>query len=205
MPQYKLTYFDIRARAEVARYLFALAGVEYEDKRVTQEEWQKMKPNVPNPFHQLPILEKDGNVMIQSNAISNYLAMEFGFHGNDNMEKYKIEMVGESIYDMSKAMMTANFEKDEEKKAKLTEDFYGTFLPKWLSAMEKILKESTGDYFVGNRITLADVGFIFSCDYLLAAKPDAFKDHPGLSGLYDRLAANPKIADWRKNRPQTMF
>ena len=43
MPQYKLTYFNIRARAEVPRYLFALAGVEYEDKRVTQEEWQQMK------------------------------------------------------------------------------------------------------------------------------------------------------------------
>lgn len=34
--------------------------------------------DVPNPFHQLPILEKDGVPLVQSGAISNYLAMEFG-------------------------------------------------------------------------------------------------------------------------------
>ena len=33
MPEYKLTYFNIRARAEVTRMLFTMAGVDFEDKR----------------------------------------------------------------------------------------------------------------------------------------------------------------------------
>ena len=43
-PTIKLTYFDVRARAEYARMILAQAGVEYEDKRVTKEEWMTLKP-----------------------------------------------------------------------------------------------------------------------------------------------------------------
>ena len=45
MPQYKLTYFNVRARAEVARMLFALADVEYEDYRLKPGEWPELKPS----------------------------------------------------------------------------------------------------------------------------------------------------------------
>ena len=42
---YKLTNFDIRGRAETSRMLFAMAGQEYEDVRVTREQWQELKPS----------------------------------------------------------------------------------------------------------------------------------------------------------------
>ena len=44
MVKYTLVYFDAPGRAEVSRILFALADVEYEDRRVTGEEWAKLKP-----------------------------------------------------------------------------------------------------------------------------------------------------------------
>ena len=43
MPSYKLIYFNIKGRAEVARLLFAEAGQEYEDKRLKSEEWSQIK------------------------------------------------------------------------------------------------------------------------------------------------------------------
>ena len=43
MGKYKLVYFNIRACAEVSRMLFAHAGQEYEDKRITREEWPEIK------------------------------------------------------------------------------------------------------------------------------------------------------------------
>ena len=46
MSNYKLTYFNGRGRAEVIRYVFEVAGVQYEDVRVdinTLEEWKPMK------------------------------------------------------------------------------------------------------------------------------------------------------------------
>ena len=45
MPEYKLTYFNIRARAELARILFALKGVKYEDIRIEMADWPKIKPS----------------------------------------------------------------------------------------------------------------------------------------------------------------
>lgn len=45
MPKYRLTYFNGRGRAEVTRLMFALAGVEFEDKRIQGEEWPALKPS----------------------------------------------------------------------------------------------------------------------------------------------------------------
>jgi glutathione S-transferase len=43
MPSYKLSYFNARGRAEMIRLVFAAAGVEYEDCRLTKEEFGKLK------------------------------------------------------------------------------------------------------------------------------------------------------------------
>ena len=40
---YKLFYFQVRARAEVCRLSFAAANKEFEDIRLTGEEWAKEK------------------------------------------------------------------------------------------------------------------------------------------------------------------
>ena len=39
----KLIYFNLRGFAEVTRLILAEAGVEYEDVRLTREEWAKIK------------------------------------------------------------------------------------------------------------------------------------------------------------------
>ena len=41
----KLTYFNLRGRAEPARLILAHAGVDFEDCRITSEEWQTLKPS----------------------------------------------------------------------------------------------------------------------------------------------------------------
>ena len=44
-PKYRLTYFNSRGFAETARMLFALADVDFEDRRMTREEWPAIKPS----------------------------------------------------------------------------------------------------------------------------------------------------------------
>ncbi len=43
MPTYKLHYFNLRARAELVRLIFAYANVDYEDIRIPFEEWPALK------------------------------------------------------------------------------------------------------------------------------------------------------------------
>ena len=45
MSTYKLTYFPVRARAEVIRFVFAQAEVKYEDVRIKKEDWAELKPS----------------------------------------------------------------------------------------------------------------------------------------------------------------
>ena len=43
MPSYKLHYFHATGRVEIARMLFTLKGVKFEDVTYTREEFQKVK------------------------------------------------------------------------------------------------------------------------------------------------------------------
>lgn len=76
MPNYKLIYFNGKGRAEIARFIFAHTGVQYEDVRVTGDEFGKMKPTLPAGC--LPILEIDGEQLAGSGVIARFLAEEYG-------------------------------------------------------------------------------------------------------------------------------
>lgn len=43
MPSYKLTYFNITGLGEPIRYLLSYGGVDFEDKRVSFDEWPALK------------------------------------------------------------------------------------------------------------------------------------------------------------------
>lgn len=45
MSQHKLTYFNIRGLGEGARLIFHQAGVEFEDNRLSREDWPSLKPS----------------------------------------------------------------------------------------------------------------------------------------------------------------
>ena len=44
MPSYKLIYFNARGKAEVARYLFTMNDVEFDDYRI-DGTWKEEKPS----------------------------------------------------------------------------------------------------------------------------------------------------------------
>merc|ERR1711971_359648 len=51
-PKVKLTYFNLRGRAEPSRLLLAYGGIKYEDCRLTPafedpKEWSALKPKTP--------------------------------------------------------------------------------------------------------------------------------------------------------------
>ena len=124
--QYALIYFDGPGRAEIARLLFAQAGVLYDDQRITYEDWPKWKPSKylktirkliiqhilkhddfecscfwPGmPFGQLPILRVSKNHLAQSNTIYRYLAKEFGLAGKDDLESGLCDGIVDAVRDV---------------------------------------------------------------------------------------------------------
>ena len=45
-PKVQLMYFDIRARAEIVRIMLNYGGIEFEDKRIQNADWPKVKPSM---------------------------------------------------------------------------------------------------------------------------------------------------------------
>merc|ERR1712168_181021 len=96
LPTIKLTYFNLRARAEPARLLLAYAGVKYEDIRIpapwdNPSPWASMKPSTP--YGQVPLIQWNGEIIAQSMAIARFLAAEFNLKGKNNLESAEIDEI----------------------------------------------------------------------------------------------------------------
>jgi len=203
MPKYKLTYFNARGLAELARLLFAEKGVEYDDVRIEREQWPEMKPTTP--LGQLPILEVDGHVIPQSKAFSRYLAREFGFYGSSSYETACIDVVMETIEDWLQGMRGYFSETNEELKAKKKAEYFSESGqgPLGLGRLEKLLQDK--DYFVGSEITLADFFMLLGGDWYLQGNDKGMENFPKLVAHRKRILSRPNIAKWIETRPKTEF
>lgn len=68
----------------MARLLFTLGKVEFNDKRMTFDEWRAADSlKAQMPFGQLPVLEVDGKFLAQSPAIDRYVAKLAGLMPDD--------------------------------------------------------------------------------------------------------------------------
>jgi len=206
MPQYKLIYFNLRARGEISRLLFAAGSVPYEDSRVEHSRWPDLKPSTP--FGQLPVLEVDGVRLCQSKAIARYLALKFGLAGKTEIEKARADMLVDCMDDILKPTTAFFFEKDKAKQEELQATFDKETLPALLLLLEKLLVENKGGntFFVGDSLTWADLTWIDLCSWLGSIGSDsAISSVPKLAALRIRVEALPMIAEWIKKRPVTQI
>ncbi|KAL1117626.1 hypothetical protein AAG570_003941 [Ranatra chinensis] len=98
---YKLIYFNARGKAEHIRFIFAYAGVDYEDCRVPKEKWPETKKSMP--FGMVPVLEYEGRTVGQSNAIARYLAKKFDLTGRDEWEALECDALVDTLSDLKQS------------------------------------------------------------------------------------------------------
>ena len=90
----KLLYFNLQGRAQAIRYMLKHKGVEFEDERLTKEQWSALKEEgkYGGESAQLPIWEVDENThMNQSMSILKYLAHEHNCMPTTAQEMYEAE------------------------------------------------------------------------------------------------------------------
>lgn len=81
--KYRLVYFDTQGRAEVSRWMFAYAAIDFQDIRVQNQDW----PTLQKAVGQLPYLEIVGKTNLsQSNAIARFVARKAHLVGRDDIE-----------------------------------------------------------------------------------------------------------------------
>ena len=100
MAKYKLTYFDIDGgRAEPIRIAFHAAGIEFEDHRISFDEFSEMRSGAR--FTCVPVLENDGDQITQSNAISRYVGKMAGLYPADDLQALVFEPTDDSAHQAS--------------------------------------------------------------------------------------------------------
>jgi len=98
----KVTYFNIEGYGEPIRLSLKLAGVDFEDKKVLQDEWATLKPQMPNGA--LPILEVGDVVMTQTHAIVRYIGRKYGLLPTDPEKQYDCDQIIENCMDVYKSL-----------------------------------------------------------------------------------------------------
>ncbi|XP_067902116.1 hematopoietic prostaglandin D synthase-like [Heterodontus francisci] len=197
MPNYKLTYFKIRGRAETARYIFAYSGIKYEENMIDLSHWPNVKESLL--FKQIPVLKVDEIVLNQSTAIARYLARETGLAGKSNLEQAQVDAIVDTINDFMNLFPWT--EKDQAMKQKITEEVFANKIPILLDGLCKLLGDQT--WFVGDSVTWADFHWAVCSITLTNLNVDILQNYPKLSALKERVENLPKIAAWIEQRPKT--
>merc|ERR1712166_87812 len=158
----KLYYFDLYGRAETARMALTLAGVAFEDCRVTHEQFAGMKADEKMlEFGQMPMFElDDGTRLCQGSAILNYIDATLAKDGlqqsDDAMKHYNAEctVIAHADDFLTKHVVKALFAPDAEKAAAFGA-IITTALPAYLDHMERRLPAD--GFLLGDKISKYDL------------------------------------------------
>lgn len=167
---YKLMYFDLHGAGELARVIFALAGVPFEDVRypisnfLGEEAAKKFTGNVGHgwsddkasmPYGHLPVLEFKGVKIAESNAIARFLATRFRLAGDNDIEAALVDATCEHLRDIAtEARKWYQLPQDQQQAYK---DKFLAELKEKLSLLEKQIQNNGGKFLVGKRLSLADL------------------------------------------------
>ena len=199
MTKPKLIYFDAPvSRGEECRLALHLAGIDFEDVRISAAAWQTMKEHTP--YGGLPVLELPGRPpLAQSNAVLVLIGRQHGLHPADDFEAARHEAMMQHVEDLRCVVGPTIRMGDAEKKA-AREAIVSGYLPAWSRAAEKnILGEPffggarlhvvdlklhmTVRWFIGGNVDHIPATVFASCPKLLRVH-DAVRDHPGVKSWY---------------------
>ena len=202
LPTLKLTYFDIRARAEVARLAFYIGNIPFEDERINREGWATLKAKTT--FGQLPLLTVNNDqVIAQSHGIARYAGALGGLYpASDPLDAALVDQVFFFVEDMLLKFAPTIREADAEKKAAARATLASETFPMMFIQLEKVLEQySGGKWAVGDTITIADLAiynFFHNIKIGLwdGIPSDLADKYPRINAIYNGVIEHPKVAEW---------
>mmetsp|Transcript_99251 Transcript_99251/g.155184 ORF Transcript_99251/g.155184 Transcript_99251/m.155184 type:complete len:234 (-) Transcript_99251:57-758(-) len=219
MPSYKLSYYGITGLAESIRQTFALAGIPFEDDKVTGDQWKSRKedPAFAGVMMGLPMLEitnDDGSkvYLTQSLAILRYVGRIGSFNGKtlypaeDPLTQAFCDEVIGIVEDIRPLIMPTfaiqdQAEKEAARKALVTAPD-GKMLPGLTKLNNRLAKFA---FAAGDAPTIADCYVVTLCywwqapSFLDGFPPDSLAPFTNITALKDRLCSLPPLQEYYKD------
>uniref|UniRef100_A0A7S4I056 Glutathione transferase n=1 Tax=Odontella aurita TaxID=265563 RepID=A0A7S4I056_9STRA len=205
----KLYYGDMHFwRAECVRLGFFLGDVPFEDIR--DQKRDDLKAAGKLTFGAVPVLEVDGKMLSQTQAMAVFAAKLSGIHPEDPWLAAKVDECLNGCTDVT-GTIGATFRLPDTEKIPAREALIaeGGRLRMHLGGLNKLCVEN-GDcgYAVGNSITMADLAIWRLVGWLESGKLDGipadFVDStfPALAKLVSTVNANTKVQEWKAKYPK---
>jgi glutathione S-transferase len=198
MAKIKLTYFDIDGgRAEPVRLALSLGGIDFEDHRVSFAEFNALRGDMP--LGALPVVDIDGVLYTQGNAMCRYFGKLAGLYPSDPWQAFLCDEVLEIVEDASVALGRTFGLKGEELKAARAALVEGMYT-RCLKTLDRRLASAGGEYFADRRLTVADLKVCVWIRHLKSGRLDHVpldltdKVAPALVRHKERVDALPGVA-----------
>ena len=193
-------------RAEVLRVSLFIKDIPFEDVRVSREEFIHMIKTgfLPNgkrsPFHQLPVMEVDGEIIGQTGAVARYCGKISNLYADDMLKAAKIDQIIDAATDITNVVSPTIREKDEVKKIEDRKILVNKLLPRWFRYLENLLLEDDSIWFV-EKMTIADIAMWRLLGWLTSGIIDGIPtsiidDFPKLKNIHHQVHTHPKVQEW---------
>ena len=204
----KIIYFNFPFwRAEVSRISLFIGNIPFEDKRLTNEDFSyvkehgQMKDGTKIPFSQFPVLVINGEVIAQTGAIARICGKLSGLYPEDIVEAGKVDQVIDAATDINMLIRPSMRENDPIKKKEMREDLSKNDLPRYFSYLEDLLSNNKSQWFVGNKMSIADIAIWRISGWLTSGIIDDIPKNlidkfDNLKNLYSLVNNDKKIKEW---------
>ena len=204
MSSYKLTYFNFDGgRGEPIRIALHAAGIEFEDERLSFEQFGKMRHGTP--FNALPVLSIDGADVTQTNSLLRYVGKMADLYPTDNLQALYCDEVMSALEDVNHHVgQTLFLQGDELRLAR--EKLVDGWLTIFIKGLDKLLIRGGGKYFVDNQLTVADLKAFVQVRSLRAGVldhvPNDLVDRlaPALAKHQGRIEADARVVAYYASR-----
>ncbi|MFT6985338.1 MAG: glutathione S-transferase [Psychromonas sp.] len=196
----ELTYFDFHGgRAEPARLAMHIGGVEFDDIRFPFSEFAEIKKTTP--LNQVPTLKIDGLLVTQSNSINRFVAKLAGLYPANDLQALLCDEIMDALEDITHKIV-ATFRLEGEALRSARQALADGPLSEYLQWVQAKLEQQGGQYFIENRLTIADLKVFVWTRSLLSGHLDHIPRTlvenvaPKLHLHMQRIAQIPAIADY---------
>jgi glutathione S-transferase len=172
--------------------IFSYAGISFKDKRIKEDEWNKIKDQIS--FEELPILRVNNQFRIYHlHAIIHYLAREFHLYGTGKHDHAVVDIILETIRPLQEKILEQSKNSEENSHALLIDS--STIYLKQLEKCYEIFHHH-GPFYLGSQISLADLIVYDTINYLIKIDRKLLENYSHLKEARRRLEKNPRIINY---------
>ena len=195
-------------RAEIGRIALHIGGVDFEDLRISRDEFLRAKENgklddgTIVPYRQIPFLTVDGKSIAQTGGISRFCGRLSGLYPADDLVgSALVDQVIDMATDITVLLGPSNAEQDQEKKKQMRLSLVQGALPKKISYLEEQLERDDQEWFAGPHMTIADIAAWRLFGWLTSGvinhiPTELLSPFPNLRRVCRKVEEHPKVSEW---------